>query len=171
MFCSCRSLILSGSHLPLTSIEWQPISSQAKDLVTKLLRVDPSHRLDLEEILRHPWLLHTPLDSSRLSATDQLLGEAYHERMKLIANQRRLSCFLIPLEDERKPRCSLGSAEKKQKTDISEVGPTEGESKGPSSPQRVESDYKKNDRFQSKPSEALPGEHQSEDRFEKEHHE
>ena len=35
---------------------WTGISSEAKDLLVKLLEVDPEKRLSAEEALKHPWL-------------------------------------------------------------------------------------------------------------------
>ena len=35
--------------------EWDGISPQAKDLISKMLQVDPQHRISAEEALRHPW--------------------------------------------------------------------------------------------------------------------
>lgn len=35
---------------------WNDVSSEAKDLVTKLLDKNPESRLDVAEALRHPWL-------------------------------------------------------------------------------------------------------------------
>jgi serine/threonine protein kinase len=34
---------------------WGQISSEAKDLVTKLLNPNPEKRISLEEALNHPW--------------------------------------------------------------------------------------------------------------------
>jgi len=36
--------------------EWEGISAEAKDLINKLLVVDPSQRLTMEQTLTHPWL-------------------------------------------------------------------------------------------------------------------
>uniref|UniRef100_A0A8C8FGV5 Checkpoint kinase 2 n=1 Tax=Oncorhynchus tshawytscha TaxID=74940 RepID=A0A8C8FGV5_ONCTS len=37
--------------------KWDGISDDAKDVVKKLLRVDPNARLTIEEALQHPWLM------------------------------------------------------------------------------------------------------------------
>lgn len=39
----------------LTGPEWEPISPEAKDLITKLLEFNPTKRLSAEESLNHPW--------------------------------------------------------------------------------------------------------------------
>lgn len=38
------------------SPEWTNVSNEAKDLITRLLLLDPSKRLTADEALRHPWL-------------------------------------------------------------------------------------------------------------------
>ena len=35
---------------------WKGISAEAKDLINKLIVVDPSKRLTVEQALRHPWI-------------------------------------------------------------------------------------------------------------------
>ena len=37
--------------------EWDAISKEAKDLITKLLQVNPKDRLSAEETLAHPWMV------------------------------------------------------------------------------------------------------------------
>ena len=36
--------------------EWEGVSSEAKDLVTKMLLADPDKRITCRDILNHPWL-------------------------------------------------------------------------------------------------------------------
>ena len=45
--------------------EWEKISDKAKDLVSRLLVVDPSQRLEAAEILHHPWFISDPLTCNR----------------------------------------------------------------------------------------------------------
>ncbi|XP_072289033.1 serine/threonine-protein kinase Chk2 [Eucyclogobius newberryi] len=52
---SVRDQILSGSYTMIPS-QWGHISDQAKDLVQKLLVVDPRLRLSIDEALEHPWV-------------------------------------------------------------------------------------------------------------------
>ena len=35
---------------------WKDISPEAKDLISRLLRADPTERLTLEQVLEHPWM-------------------------------------------------------------------------------------------------------------------
>uniref|UniRef100_A0A4W4H861 non-specific serine/threonine protein kinase n=1 Tax=Electrophorus electricus TaxID=8005 RepID=A0A4W4H861_ELEEL len=50
-----REQIISGQYRFIKS-QWQSVSSKAKDLVKKLLVVDPAIRLSISDALAHPWL-------------------------------------------------------------------------------------------------------------------
>ncbi|KAM6954485.1 serine/threonine-protein kinase Chk2 [Aplochiton taeniatus] len=52
---SVREQIIQGVYAFIPS-NWQDVSDPAKDLVRKLLVVDPSKRLTIQEALNHPWL-------------------------------------------------------------------------------------------------------------------
>eukprot|EP01040_Poterioochromonas_malhamensis_P000194 gene195-202_t len=41
----------------MTGVEWESVSEEAKDLVKKMLVVDPFDRITTEEILNHPWIV------------------------------------------------------------------------------------------------------------------
>ncbi|XP_074526827.1 serine/threonine-protein kinase Chk2 isoform X2 [Halichoeres trimaculatus] len=45
-----------GGEFTMVASKWRNISDQAKDVVRKLLVVDPSKRMTIEEALQHPWL-------------------------------------------------------------------------------------------------------------------
>ena len=48
--------------------DWEGISPEAKDLISKLLVVDPSKRLKASAALKHPWLCE--VDGDTLSNRD-----------------------------------------------------------------------------------------------------
>lgn len=48
-------LIKAGTY-DFPSPYWDDISDLAKDLISKLLVVDPKHRLDADGIMAHPWI-------------------------------------------------------------------------------------------------------------------
>ncbi|XP_076853946.1 serine/threonine-protein kinase Chk2 isoform X2 [Brachyhypopomus gauderio] len=50
-----REQIVSGHYYFIKS-QWQSVSAKAKDLVKKLLIVEPTKRLTIAEALEHPWL-------------------------------------------------------------------------------------------------------------------
>ncbi|KAK9939450.1 hypothetical protein M0R45_016145 [Rubus argutus] len=67
--------ILRG-HLDFSSDPWPSISSQAKDLVRKMLNSDPKQRLTAFQVLNHPWIKDgeapdIPLDNAVLSRLKQ----------------------------------------------------------------------------------------------------
>eukprot|EP01016_Furgasonia_blochmanni_P037307 TRINITY_DN4373_c0_g2_i1.p1 TRINITY_DN4373_c0_g2~~TRINITY_DN4373_c0_g2_i1.p1 ORF type:complete len:352 (-),score=53.59 TRINITY_DN4373_c0_g2_i1:15-989(-) len=43
-------------EIDLDSAVWQTVSAKAKDLIKKLLTVDPAMRISVSEALRHPWM-------------------------------------------------------------------------------------------------------------------
>ena len=45
-----------AGKLRLNSTRWQYISDHAKDLLRKMLRVNPEERVTVDEALSHPWL-------------------------------------------------------------------------------------------------------------------
>eukprot|EP01017_Pseudomicrothorax_dubius_P012592 TRINITY_DN15281_c0_g1_i1.p1 TRINITY_DN15281_c0_g1~~TRINITY_DN15281_c0_g1_i1.p1 ORF type:complete len:530 (-),score=103.40 TRINITY_DN15281_c0_g1_i1:81-1670(-) len=46
---------VSVGKYSMSGSEWRNVSREAKDLISKLLVVDPAKRLSAEEALRHPW--------------------------------------------------------------------------------------------------------------------
>ncbi|KAM7523450.1 hypothetical protein LguiA_013352 [Lonicera macranthoides] len=67
--------ILRG-HIDFTSDPWPSISPQAKDLVRKMLALDPSERLTALQVLNHPWIKEDG------EAPDTLLDNAVLGRLK-----------------------------------------------------------------------------------------
>lgn len=61
-----RKKIMAGSY-DFPDREWARVSEHAKDVVTRLLCVDPHSRMTVEELVSHPWLTEeapdTPLQS------------------------------------------------------------------------------------------------------------
>ncbi|TYI64988.1 hypothetical protein E1A91_D09G126400v1 [Gossypium mustelinum] len=68
--------VLRG-HVDFSTAPWPSISAQAKDLVKKMLTVDPKQRLTAVQVLKHPWIKvdgeapDTPLDNAVLSRLKQ----------------------------------------------------------------------------------------------------
>ncbi|KAK8595967.1 hypothetical protein V6N13_000635 [Hibiscus sabdariffa] len=68
--------ILRG-HVDFSSAPWPKISAQAKDLVKKMLTLNPKQRLTAVQVLKHPWIEvdgeapDTPLDNAVLSRLKQ----------------------------------------------------------------------------------------------------
>lgn len=47
---------IMGAEISFQSPVWKGISAEAKDLITKLVVVDPAKRLTIDEALQHPWI-------------------------------------------------------------------------------------------------------------------
>ncbi|KAJ8347866.1 hypothetical protein SKAU_G00264550 [Synaphobranchus kaupii] len=49
---------VGSGKFALTGGYWNTVSAEAKDLVSKMLHVDPHQRLTAAQVLRHPWIIH-----------------------------------------------------------------------------------------------------------------
>ncbi|XP_063063451.1 ribosomal protein S6 kinase alpha-3 isoform X4 [Engraulis encrasicolus] len=49
---------IGSGQFSLTGGYWNSVSVDAKDLVSKMLHVDPHQRLSAAQVLRHPWIVH-----------------------------------------------------------------------------------------------------------------
>ena len=58
-----------GEYHPMAGGVWDTVSEGAKDLVRRMLTVDPVRRISTAEILAHPWILAATSASSRSSST------------------------------------------------------------------------------------------------------
>jgi serine/threonine protein kinase len=58
-------VLLNGGHKTKRSFElrpgWQALSSEARDLISRMLKVNPRRRLSVAECLAHPWITGGPL--------------------------------------------------------------------------------------------------------------
>ncbi|KAK6192762.1 hypothetical protein SNE40_004180 [Patella caerulea] len=52
-----RKKILSGDY-EFPEDDWRNISKSAKDIISRLLHIDPSQRMTIDELIIHPWLLN-----------------------------------------------------------------------------------------------------------------
>ncbi|KAM9861247.1 ribosomal protein S6 kinase alpha-2 [Aulostomus maculatus] len=63
----CGKFIITGGN-------WDLVSDAAKDIVTKMLHVDPHQRLTAPQVLRHPWIVERDqLSDTVLSRQDPLI--------------------------------------------------------------------------------------------------
>ncbi|XP_042073669.1 ribosomal protein S6 kinase alpha-3 [Haplochromis burtoni] len=49
---------IGSGKFSLSGGYWNSVSTEAKDLVSKMLHVDPHQRLTAGQVLRHPWVTH-----------------------------------------------------------------------------------------------------------------
>uniref|UniRef100_A0AAQ4RI44 non-specific serine/threonine protein kinase n=1 Tax=Gasterosteus aculeatus aculeatus TaxID=481459 RepID=A0AAQ4RI44_GASAC len=65
---------IGNGHFSLTGVNWDTVSDAAKDLVSKMLHVDPHQRLTAKQVLKHPWIVQRDkLPSSQLPHQDPKL--------------------------------------------------------------------------------------------------
>ncbi|XP_076464763.1 ribosomal protein S6 kinase alpha-5-like [Babylonia areolata] len=107
---------IRGGDFVLTGPEWQAVSHGAKDLIQGLLTVEPSKRLGMPELVRHPWLqraapvaptpLRTPGVLSSFSATVNSQLNTTYEAFNLATRQglRLLDVSSAPLAKRRKQK-------------------------------------------------------------------
>lgn len=62
---------------------WSDISKSAKDLVSKLLTVDPNKRYTAKQVIAHPWVSGKDTSNKKFAA-------AHHERLRLMQAKRTL---------------------------------------------------------------------------------
>ncbi|XP_036448472.1 ribosomal protein S6 kinase alpha-1 isoform X2 [Colossoma macropomum] len=65
---------IGSGRFTLTGGNWDAVSDAAKDLVSKMLHVDPHQRLTAKQVLKHPWIMHRDqLPNSQLQHQDAQL--------------------------------------------------------------------------------------------------
>lgn len=105
---------IRGGEFSMSGPEWQAVSDSAKDLIQGLLTVEPSKRLGMVELQKHPWLqpnapvaqtpLRTPGVLSTCSAAVNSQLSATWEAFNLATRQglRLLDVSSAPLAKRRK---------------------------------------------------------------------
>ena len=64
--------ITTGAFLPMTGDSWDRVTPQARDLVRRLLVVEPEQRMSAAQILQHPWFAEDITTCSR--ARNKMFG-------------------------------------------------------------------------------------------------
>lgn len=81
-----RNNILSG-HFDFPRREWEKITDNAKDLIHHLLCVEASDRIGVEELLRHPWLVHVNVPSHNLSSPVNIMDKDAFEQVSAVHSE------------------------------------------------------------------------------------
>ena len=76
-----RTRIMSG-EFDFPSNEWKGISDSAKDLIRKLLCVEPNERVSVDDLLRHGWLVSANVPSRDLPSPGNMLDKDTLEQIK-----------------------------------------------------------------------------------------
>ena len=85
-----NSDIVQGSYYPMDMApQWDIPSPEAKDLVCRMLTVDPQQRIDMVGILQHPWL------ASETSEIHHDMGLQYKARIRNLVFGNKLKRYII----------------------------------------------------------------------------
>ncbi len=76
-----RRKIMSG-NFDFPNREWEGISEKAKDLIRQLLCVEPGDRIMVDDLLRHPWLVHINVPSHNLPSPGIMMDKETLDQVK-----------------------------------------------------------------------------------------
>ena len=71
---------------------WDTVSEEAKDLVSRLLKMDPDARLTADQVLRHPWLRTASTAPLPADLTGRL--ESFNARAKFQKGVRKVQAAI-----------------------------------------------------------------------------
>ncbi|KAK2518694.1 Rps6ka1 [Columba guinea] len=90
---------IGGGKFSVSGGNWDTISDMAKDLVSKMLHVDPHQRLTAKQVLQHPWITHKDsLPQSQLNHQDVQLVKGAMAATYSALNSSKPSPQLKPIE-------------------------------------------------------------------------
>ncbi|XP_029140470.1 ribosomal protein S6 kinase alpha-1 [Protobothrops mucrosquamatus] len=90
---------IGGGKFSLKGGNWNTVSDAAKDLVSKMLHVDPHQRLTAKQVLQHPWITQKDkLPQSQLSHQDVQLVKGAMAATYSALNNSKPSPQLKPIE-------------------------------------------------------------------------
>ncbi|KAM3140347.1 hypothetical protein pb186bvf_007507 [Paramecium bursaria] len=74
--------LIKKGKVDFSGQEWKKISNEAKDLIQRLLEVDPGKRYKADQIIKHPWITGEKASTKDLSEVTEKLRE-FNARRKL----------------------------------------------------------------------------------------
>jgi serine/threonine protein kinase len=69
------------------SADWENVSEEARDLVKKLLVIDQSQRIKVEEIINHPWMLGNADNNHLTTVQDNI--KKFKSKLRQVRNAIR----------------------------------------------------------------------------------
>ena len=96
-----RKCIEDGAYYRMEGADsgWETISKDAKDLVEKMLTVDPAKRIDINGIFDHPWLQKA---QPEYVEDNEVFDPEYRNRMKKLGLKDKLrECFNFDIQVKR----------------------------------------------------------------------
>jgi len=74
---------IKSGKLDFPDEDWKNISAEAKDLITRCLKVAPEMRVNCTEILNHPWMITEGNDNNNPQARERLKKYLARRRLKI----------------------------------------------------------------------------------------
>jgi calcium-dependent protein kinase len=87
--------IMNGNYYPMEGPEWDIPTSEAKDLVRRMLTLDPEQRIDMTGVISHPWLTSPEISQVDKKAALQPMGQQYKSRIKGLVFRNKLKRFFL----------------------------------------------------------------------------
>lgn len=81
-----RTRIMKGDF-DFPTNEWKGVSDSAKDLVRKLLCVDPQLRISIDQLFLHPWMSSSSVPNNDLPSPSVMLDRESFEQAKAVHNE------------------------------------------------------------------------------------
>ncbi|CAG9322057.1 unnamed protein product [Blepharisma stoltei] len=91
------SHILQGSY-EFKSVHWRGVSSQAKDLIRKMLALEPKNRITAEEALCHPWFGFT--ETNEIHVSPGIIASLKHFKLSSSFQKEVLAYFVNELNHD-----------------------------------------------------------------------
>lgn len=112
---------------------WDEVSLNAKDLVSKLIVLDPHKRLSVREALQHPWVLGKAARFSHMDTTQRKLQE-FNARRKLKAAMKAVVATSRMHEGSRRrtDSCEIPGSGTSRQSSMQQDPPPESSSPAPS---------------------------------------
>lgn len=89
---TANKFIQKGEYYPMDVEEWEVPTDAAKDLVRRMLTLDPAERIDMAGILSHPWLADASSDDEEAL---RRMGQSYKTRIKGLVFRNKLKRFFM----------------------------------------------------------------------------
>jgi len=74
---------IKSGKLDFPKEDWEHVSSEAKDLICKCLKVAPENRLTCSQIINHPWMITEGNDQNNPQAREKLKKYLARRRLKI----------------------------------------------------------------------------------------
>ncbi|KAM7012227.1 calcium/calmodulin-dependent protein kinase type IV [Tautogolabrus adspersus] len=122
---------------------WDDVSLNAKDLVSKLIVLDPHKRLSVREALQHPWVLGKAARFSHMDTTQRKLQE-FNARRKLKAAMKAVVATSRMHEGSRRrtDSCEIPGSGTSRQSSMQQDPPPESSSPAPSDKESASLDQK-----------------------------